>query len=136
GVQTCALPISPRVERGQAGICRRVGRVLCDGLFVIRLCLRRGSWAVVQKVRSAEKVSLVGFRVDAAGGRESRLLLRRKPDSSPGSDVPRHLRLHGNDIPRLELVDRKSTRLNSSHVSISYAVFCLKKKNNSDHHVN
>src|SRR5207249_10722687 len=29
------------------------------------------------------------------------------------------------DIPA---VDRKSTRLNSSHVSISYAVFCLKKK--------
>src|SRR5690242_21621614 len=26
-------------------------------------------------------------------------------------------------------VDRKSTRLNSSHMSISYAVFCLKKKN-------
>src|SRR5690606_33055262 len=28
--------------------------------------------------------------------------------------------------------DRKSTRLNSSHVKISYAVFCLKKKNQSD----
>src|SRR5690606_40793720 len=28
--------------------------------------------------------------------------------------------------------DRKSTRLNSSHVKISYAVFCLKKKNFSD----
>src|SRR5699024_11732082 len=28
-----------------------------------------------------------------------------------------------------EKSDRKSTRLNSSHVSISYAVFCLKKKN-------
>src|SRR2546426_10570865 len=28
----------------------------------------------------------------------------------------------------LELVDRKSTRLNSSHLVISYAVFCLKKK--------
>src|SRR3989442_10827151 len=28
-------------------------------------------------------------------------------------------------------VDRKSTRLNSSHVRISYAVFCLKKKKNS-----
>src|SRR5690349_24040857 len=26
-------------------------------------------------------------------------------------------------------IDRKSTRLNSSHVEISYAVFCLKKKN-------
>src|SRR4051794_41566600 len=29
--------------------------------------------------------------------------------------------------------DRKSTRLNSSHPSISYAVFCLKKKKNSDY---
>src|SRR6267378_4525393 len=28
--------------------------------------------------------------------------------------------------------DRKSTRLNSSHVEISYAVFCLKKKTNQD----
>src|SRR5690348_12101239 len=31
----------------------------------------------------------------------------------------------------LPLGDRKSTRLNSSHPSISYAVFCLKKKNNN-----
>src|SRR5947209_9015528 len=30
--------------------------------------------------------------------------------------------------PALELADRKSTRLNSSHANISYAVFCLKKK--------
>src|SRR6266540_5271198 len=29
-------------------------------------------------------------------------------------------------LPRVE--DRKSTRLNSSHITISYAVFCLKKK--------
>src|SRR2546427_7579131 len=29
-----------------------------------------------------------------------------------------------------EAIDRKSTRLNSSHSQISYAVFCLKKKNN------
>src|SRR5690625_8046839 len=28
----------------------------------------------------------------------------------------------------VETIDRKSTRLNSSHVAISYAVFCLKKK--------
>src|SRR5438128_6861224 len=31
----------------------------------------------------------------------------------------------------LRFVDRKSTRLNSSHGSISYAVFCLKKKKNT-----
>src|SRR5258708_13649213 len=30
--------------------------------------------------------------------------------------------------------DRKSTRLNSSHQIISYAVFCLKKKKNTKHH--
>src|SRR5690606_39349668 len=49
---------------------------------------------------------------------------------------------HGHDIPRFEFTitrlrvprllehtqDRKSTRLNSSHVKISYAVFCLKKQ--------
>src|SRR5690625_2965976 len=29
---------------------------------------------------------------------------------------------------QIEVLDRKSTRLNSSHVAISYAVFCLKKK--------
>src|SRR3712207_8860042 len=31
---------------------------------------------------------------------------------------------------RTQQIDRKSTRLNSSHANISYAVFCLKKKNN------
>src|SRR5690625_6553460 len=31
-----------------------------------------------------------------------------------------------------EARDRKSTRLNSSHVAISYAVFCLKKKKNNE----
>src|SRR5690606_41889238 len=34
----------------------------------------------------------------------------------------------GWDRARRSAVDRKSTRLNSSHVKISYAVFCLKKK--------
>src|SRR5690349_23171358 len=39
------------------------------------------------------------------------------------------LPLHG----RYCAVDRKSTRLNSSHVEISYAVFCLKKKKTRQH---
>src|SRR5688572_31827541 len=34
-----------------------------------------------------------------------------------------------NDIGPARSIDRKSTRLNSSHSQISYAVFCLKKKN-------
>src|SRR5437773_3694095 len=40
-------------------------------------------------------------------------------------DMGRRLR------PNERLQDRKSTRLNSSHITISYAVFCLKKKNSS-----
>src|SRR5690625_6689511 len=40
---------------------------------------------------------------------------------------------HPNDFTQMVdilhlIIDRKSTRLNSSHVAISYAVFCLKKK--------
>src|SRR5258708_13303820 len=35
---------------------------------------------------------------------------------------------------KVTLIDRKSTRLNSSHQIISYAVFCLKKKKNTNIH--
>src|SRR5207244_11922267 len=47
-------------------------------------------------------------------------------------------RVHGVDRvpPRHDAVDRKSTRLNSSHQIISYAVFCLKKKKNTNNKAN
>src|SRR5688500_19560926 len=35
--------------------------------------------------------------------------------------------------PQIVTIDRKSTRLNSSHLVISYAVFCLKKKKHAPH---
>src|SRR3712207_8070328 len=35
----------------------------------------------------------------------------------------------------IQPIDRKSTRLNSSHANISYAVFCLKKKKNIDNEI-
>src|SRR5438034_1902428 len=40
----------------------------------------------------------------------------------------RNRQRHDDDCPLLYERDRKSTRLNSSHTVISYAVFCLKKK--------
>src|SRR5437870_6469763 len=43
-------------------------------------------------------------------------------------------RRHARGAGRPGLQDRKSTRLNSSHVAISYAVFCLKKKKITNHH--
>src|SRR4051812_49924278 len=45
----------------------------------------------------------------------------------PGAPIKR-LFARGVSHPEERFVDRKSTRLNSSHMSISYAVFCLKKK--------
>src|SRR5690606_41688595 len=50
-------------------------------------------------------------------------------------DGRRSRRAGGGDVHRFgDLADRKSTRLNSSHVKISYAVFCLKKKKNKKRH--
>src|SRR3712207_7167135 len=53
-----------------------------------------------------------------------------------GGFSPRQLRAALDSSPlwgagRVEDTDRKSTRLNSSHANISYAVFCLKKKKNN-----
>src|SRR2546421_1189215 len=54
----------------------------------------------------------------------------------PGGLVPALGRLLSRLAPRpgRALEDRKSTRLNSSHDQISYAVFCLKKKKRQDSH--
>src|SRR2546430_3733165 len=47
-----------------------------------------------------------------------------------GADLHAVGEAHARDLAqrRVRLLDRKSTRLNSSHSQISYAVFCLKKK--------
>src|SRR5207253_8258326 len=64
---------------------------------------------------------------------------RGERGAGPGGDEPVRGRPAVADLPAADDVaagagrrpgpDRKSTRLNSSHVAISYAVFCLKKKN-------
>src|SRR5436305_10225448 len=65
---------------------------------------------------SAKAVWQIGKRyID--GGLERALFDASRPGKSPGLDQQQQQR-----------IDRKSTRLNSSHVRISYAVFCLKKK--------
>src|SRR3712207_7858566 len=65
------------------------------------------------------------FRSDAAAELEA-LHLKRQREGLAASEMERAaqlLRLY----ERTMLIDRKSTRLNSSHANISYAVFCLKK---------
>src|SRR5256885_12805838 len=57
-------------------------------------------------------------------------LFRSRIPLGPHQDGPRDRgeARHHHDRPRRGRQDRKSTRLNSSHLVISYAVFCLKKK--------
>src|SRR3712207_8725317 len=61
---------------------------------------------------------------------------RSGPDRGSGDDAcgpDESARQSGGIIPRPRTAaDRKSTRLNSSHANISYAVFCLKKKKHDD----
>src|SRR2546422_2279803 len=71
------------------------------------------------------------FRSEMRVGEQRR---RDEPDVPEAVSVrrafgdPEHVRAFGGRGEE----DRKSTRLNSSHGYISYAVFCLKKKNNKD----
>src|SRR5438874_7419437 len=66
----------------------------------------------------------------AANGIGNRMAPREVPRKGPVSIFPRAIR-HETTLSSFmnrSSRDRKSTRLNSSHVEISYAVFCLKKK--------
>src|SRR5699024_12822755 len=73
---------------------------------------------------------LVPFQALAGGPDVSHVL--RTVDLGQGLDDPEQFlagaQLGGQRVRQIFGPDRKSTRLNSSHVSISYAVFCLKKK--------
>src|SRR5436309_6321755 len=67
-------------------------------------------------------------RTGGTAQRAHRLRVRRGRDQPHGQHaaVQARVRTHR---------DRKSTRLNSSHVKISYAVFCLKKKKKNKKHI-
>src|SRR3712207_3876212 len=108
---------------------------------------RQGSYVVDELTDLVEEAVLVEFdRINARGGvlgametgyqrgriqDESMLYEHRKHDGSlpiVGVNTFRAPEGEGPAAPVVELADRKSTRLNSSHANISYAVFCLKKK--------
>src|SRR3712207_7130601 len=67
-----------------------------------------------------------GLRALHPADREGRRRERGGPTREPD---PMAFIFGGADLGRRGAGDRKSTRLNSSHANISYAVFCLKKKN-------
>src|SRR5256885_9999205 len=67
-------------------------------------------------LHDALPIFVAGRRGRPGTPRRVRVHRRRAPDRAPARR------------PRRSLLDRKSTRLNFSHLVISYAVFCLKKK--------
>src|SRR5947208_6403425 len=76
-------------------------------------------------------ISALDFDVERIG-RERQDTIHSPGGSRPVAQAEVSLRgvIEDNGIARIECFrDRKSTRLNSSHQIISYAVFCLKKKN-------
>src|SRR5947209_9460306 len=61
---------------------------------------------------------------------ESTSTIEERKDAGTGADgLWRYWEMQEAIAIAPEAIDRKSTRLNSSHANISYAVFCLKKKN-------
>src|SRR5256885_2565359 len=85
----------------------------------IEVFANRGVWiedAAIQQLQTTAR-NLAGMR--AAVG---------LPDLHPGRGYPVGAAFFSVGRFYPALVDRKSTRLNSSHLVISYAVFCLKKK--------
>src|SRR3712207_7972500 len=69
--------------------------------------------------RSPTRLRVTGIDKQQVGEVAAKIRKIRKPDPYKGKGV----RYQGEVVK-----DRKSTRLNSSHANISYAVFCLKKK--------
>src|SRR3712207_7935387 len=78
------------------------------GLATARKAAQQGARVVIAS-RNAEALEQAASRIKAEGGQA----LGVETDVTDAAQVER---------------DRKSTRLNSSHANISYAVFCLKKK--------
>src|SRR5258708_18630780 len=72
--------------------------------------------------RSAQHGQSVGAGTSMTRVISSGVGVGRRPGQKPGHQASRR------PTPTPEEIDRKSTRLNSSHQIISYAVFCLKKK--------
>src|SRR5690606_40816696 len=107
-VQTCALPISLGAHfRAQEQVEALAGLPVDAGVGHV-------PGAVAQRLAPGRAALLLAVGIGVVGA-----------DAEALGDLPAAGKLGALDHRLVE--DRKSTRLNSSHVKISYAVFCLKK---------
>src|SRR5690625_5346100 len=110
-------------------------RLLAAGLLAVLLSGCSNDSMTSQQKTSTDEAVAVDVGSDPHSYAEFEKVRIRHMQLDLTADMDRHT-LAGHvllDLERLDPAhkDRKSTRLNSSHVAISYAVFCLKKKNSS-----
>src|SRR5690606_39920119 len=86
-----------------------------------------GLSAIGRELRRVQPVQHLTAGADARLQRQGARQQTAEEEFRGGALAGIEIRLLG--VALLGQLDRKSTRLNSSHVKISYAVFCLKKKN-------
>src|SRR5690242_4862421 len=123
-IAAAALAAMPRGALGDTTVVKRAGK---------------GSCVRAQKDRDDQELLIMGGRFDLkvssrdTGG--DLCIYDTVRSSKGGPALHRHHAqdewfyvIRGKFIAQVGKEDRKSTRLNSSHMSISYAVFCLKKK--------
>src|SRR5690348_17563814 len=99
-------------------MCSQESSILRHYVFIFFIMIRRPPRSTLFPYTTLFRSAVRG-RDDQGAGHAARP--RRRHRSQPVVARERRYRT-------LDLRDRKSTRLNSSHPSISYAVFCLKKK--------
>src|SRR5207245_3536175 len=105
-------------------LCRLLPRPPCSPPFPYTTLFRSHAPPLAQSAveRLAQRQRTVFGRVVVV---DMEVALARQRDIEPGVATERLEQMV--EEPKARLQDRKSTRLNSSHGSISYAVFCLKK---------
>src|SRR2546430_11204947 len=132
GVQTCALPISPAVRRQEKPMTAPGRTLALVGGLLAALTI----WSCFVVIHVTEYGLFLRFGRVARVVKEPGLFVKRpfpfetvvRLDKRLLTFKPVTAEFLSEDKKNLVIQDRKSTRLNSSHSQISYAVFCLKKK--------
>src|SRR5256885_2684501 len=81
-------------------------------------------WTLITALRRIQESEAMGLRVVVNKEDKRECLVM----TLPAKEIPPEIQAERETVRKILTRDRKSTRLNSSHLVISYAVFCLKKK--------
>src|SRR5690606_11595299 len=131
--------VEPEAKNTAAAIALAAGRLPADAVMLVcpsdhhiadEVAFREAARAAANL---AEKDWLVALGIAATGPETGYGYIRRGAPLDGGFQIERFVEKPDRATAEAFVAeDRKSTRLNSSHVKISYAVFCLKKKREHD----